>query len=140
MSCDTAASSRTASRRPATRVSGHIGGGSFNQDCRDNGCDYWGTGTLVGPDGQWVGSFAGLTVGADMESSGLRVLTGNGAYAGWTYATHSSASAAQPLTISGYLYPGPSPVWGPVPGRVARRIAFPGRVVSPGRSRRLSWQ
>jgi hypothetical protein len=100
------------------RVSGsneHV----YNRDCRyplaagdaDDPspvvCISWSDFVLSGPEGTWEGADRGL-VTPDGESDTYRVATGTGAYAGWTYVSHADEG-----DVSGIIYEGPPPAWGP---------------------------
>jgi hypothetical protein len=73
-------------------------------------CITWSDFVVSGPDGTWEGADRGL-VTPDGESDTYRVATGTGAYAGWTYVSHADEG-----DVSGIIYEGPPPPWGPLPG------------------------
>ena len=99
------------------RVNGR-GPGTYNRDCSPVGCVFWGTVTIHGPDGDWVGSFNGV-IDPNSDSYGYRILTGTGAYSGWSYVSHSVALASSTGgTFSGMIYEAPPPPWGPTPSAV----------------------
>jgi hypothetical protein len=68
--------------------------------------------TLEGPDGTWTGHLY-ATWDADFATNGLAVLTGDGAYEGWTYVFSGGAPGGSATWDSvGTVYPGsPPPPW-----------------------------
>ena len=90
------------------RVNGR-GTGTYDRDCTPVGCVYWGTTTIDGPDGQWVGSNNGI-IDPNSDSYGSRVLTGTGAYAGLTFVSRAVAlHSGTGGTVTGLIYQGPPP-------------------------------
>lgn len=66
--------------------------------------------TLSGPDGDWTGRIWVVLDGPNNVAYALSVVTGEGAYEGWTYVT--SARDIQPdanTDLVGVLYEGPPP-------------------------------
>jgi hypothetical protein len=102
------------------RVSG-LSEHDYSRDCRYSsaggdaddaspiGCVIWSEFVLTGPDGTWDGADRGF-ITADGERDTYRVATGTGAYAGWTYVSHTDDS-----NVSGLIYEGPPPPWAPLP-------------------------
>jgi hypothetical protein len=80
-------------------------------------CVFWGTDSLSGPDGMWVGSWSGVS-DTDRVARVEWTYQGTAAYAGWTYVGYTDWHFDDPdydsLTY-GVVYEGPPPPWGPLP-------------------------
>jgi hypothetical protein len=89
----------------------------FNGACYPpNGCVYWGTYHIDGPDGAWDGTWNGTDDKDLGKAVFMGFLGGTGAYQGWTFAVvmlDDFSGVPQPL--SGLIYQGPPPPWEPLP-------------------------
>ena len=92
----------------------------FNFAClylAEDTCVFWGTDSLSGPDGMWVGSWSGVS-DTDRVARVEWTLHGTEAYAGWIYVGYHDWNFDDPdydsLTY-GVVYEGPPPPWGPLP-------------------------
>ena len=89
----------------------------LNVDCyspfeEKSKCVRWGTERIPGPDGDWVGTYQGGSMGP--VRGNLEVLEGTGAYEGWTFVRYVDMAAlgGEEWVIDGLIYEGPPP---PVP-------------------------
>jgi hypothetical protein len=86
-----------------------------NADCYGDRCVMWGTERIPGPDGDWVGTYQGGSLG---EVRGqMAVLQGTGAYEGWTFMRYMDMAAlgGEEWVIDGLIYHGPPPPVPPLP-------------------------
>jgi S-formylglutathione hydrolase FrmB len=72
----------------------------------------WGVHELSGPEGGWVGPYFGRSNAEDPSTGSVlhAVLTGSGAYAGWTYVLDATTGAGGTV-LEGLIYEGPPPTW-----------------------------
>jgi hypothetical protein len=89
-----------------------------NVDCYSDDrskCVMWGTERIPGPDGDWVGTYQGGSMGP--VRGNLEVLEGTGAYEGWTFVRYMDMAAlgGEEWVIDGLLYEGPPPPAPPLP-------------------------
>ena len=68
------------------------------------GCTSEGTMTIVGPDGRWIGPWAGLWDDSLRANSTFVMLVGTGAYEGWTFIAHILDA-----DVNGVIYRGRPP-------------------------------
>ncbi len=89
-----------------------------NVDCYSpdsSKCVMWGTERIPGPDGDWVGTYRGGSIGSVRND--FEVLEGTGAYDGWTFVRYLDMAAlgGEEWVIDGLIYEGPPPPVPPLP-------------------------
>ena len=68
----------------------------------------WGTVTLTGPDGQWIGPYVGHQI-RQTTIEILGVLEGTEAHEGWTFIVEWSGPIGSPFEVKGLIYEGSAP-------------------------------
>jgi hypothetical protein len=81
----------------------------YNEDCYDEWpCVYWGTHEIEGPDGTWVGAYAG-TFDPEQQANGYFAFTGTEAYEGLAFVGRAVGAFGAPATVEGLVYEGDPP-------------------------------
>ncbi len=81
----------------------------YNEDCFSEWpCTYWGTQEIAGPDGTWVGAYAG-THDPEQRANSYVVYSGTDAYDGLVFVGRAVADFGEPGTVEGIVYAGDPP-------------------------------
>jgi hypothetical protein len=84
----------------------------YNEDCFSQWpCVYWGTHEIAGPEGTWVGHYAG-THDPEQQANSYFAYSGTGAYDGLSFVGRAVAASGEPATVEGVIYAGDPPPMG----------------------------
>jgi len=81
----------------------------YNEDCyAEYPCVYWGSHEIAGPDGMWVGTYAG-TFDPERRANSYFIYTGTDDYDGLVFVGRAVGDFGEPATVEGIVYDGDPP-------------------------------